>query len=133
MGLGVGGRQFRHARGDGGGKGGGEGSCRGTWGLPGRLLRGGKGVGRRGVVDGAFGRDGMKGFGIHLVFVTSYMSFVLLCYYSLQCISLHKVFGVNFESRDSDHTVVSRAPNNPGLDTSHVSKVLTAALEGSFV
>ena len=43
------------------------------------------------------------------------------------------MFGVNFESRDSDHTVVSRAPNNPGLDTSHVSKALTAALEGSFV
>ena len=84
-------------------------------------------------MDGAFGRDGMKGFGIHLVFVTSYMSFVLLCYYSLQCISLHKVFGVNFESRESDHIAVSGAPNNPGLDTSHVSKVLVAALEGSFV
>ena len=60
-------------------------------------------------------------------------SFVLLCYKSLECISLHKIFGVNFESRDSDHIAVSGAPNNPGLDTSHVSKVLTAALEGSFV
>ena len=61
------------------------------------------------------------------------MSFVLLYHNLLKCICLHKVFGVNFESRESDHTVVSRAPNNPGLDTSHVSKVLTAALEGSFV
>ena len=46
---------------------------------------------------------------------------------------MHKIFEVNFESRDSDHIAVSGAPNNPGLDTSHVSKVLTAALEGSFV
>ena len=51
----------------------------------------------------------------------------------LKCISLHKIFGVNFESRDSDHTVVSGAPNNSGLDTSHVSKVLVVALEESFV
>ena len=43
------------------------------------------------------------------------------------------MFGVNFESRDSDHTFVSTAPNNPGLDTSHVSKVLTAALVEAFV
>ena len=42
MGLGVGGRQFGDARGDGGGKDGGEGSCRGTWGLPGRLVSVGK-------------------------------------------------------------------------------------------
>ena len=61
------------------------------------------------------------------------MSFVALCHNSLKCISLHKIFGVNFESRDSDHIVVSGAPNNPGVDTSHVSKVLVAALEGSFV
>ena len=61
------------------------------------------------------------------------MFFVLLCKNSLYCISLHKIFGVNFESRDSDHTVVSGAPNNPGLDTLHVSKVLVVALEESFV
>ena len=42
MGLGVSGRQFRHARGDGGGKDSGEGSCRGTWGLTGCLVRGEK-------------------------------------------------------------------------------------------
>ena len=46
---------------------------------------------------------------------------------------MHKIFEVNFESRESDHIVVSGAPNNPGLDTSHVSKVLRAALEESFV
>ena len=46
---------------------------------------------------------------------------------------MHKIFEVNFESRDSDHIAVLGAANNPGLDTSHVSKVLTAALEGSFV
>ena len=86
-----------------------------------------------GVVDGAFGRNGMRSFGITLVSVTYCMSFVLLCYKSLECISLHKIFGVNFESRDSDHIAVLGAANNPGLDTSHVSKVLTAALEGSFV
>ena len=40
---------------------------------------------------------------------------------------------MNFESGESDHIIVSGAPNNPGLDTSHVSKNLTAALEGSFV
>ena len=129
----MGGRQSWRSRGNSGGQDGAEGSCRGTWGLPGRLLRGGKGVGRRGVVDGAFGRNGIKTSFMHSIFVTYFMSFVLLCYYSLQCISLHKVFGVNFESRDSDHIVVSGAPNNPGLDTSHVSKVLVAALEGSFV
>ena len=61
------------------------------------------------------------------------MSFVSLCHNSLKCISLHKIFGVNFESRESDHTAISGAPNNPGLDTSLVSKALTAALEGSFV
>ena len=66
-------------------------------------------------------------------FCNLYMSFVLLYHNLLRCICLHKVFGVNFESRDSDHTVVLRAPNNSGLDTSHVSKVLTAALGGSFV
>ena len=86
-----------------------------------------------GVVDGAFGRNGMRSFGITLVSVTYCMSFVLLCYKSLKCISMHKIFEVNFKSRNSDHTVVSTAPNNPGLDTSHVSKVLTAALEESFV
>ena len=72
-------------------------------------------------------------FGITLVFVTSKMSFVLLYHSLLKCLSLHKIFGVNFESRDSDHIVVSGAPNNPGVDTSHVSKVLVAALEESFV
>ena len=46
---------------------------------------------------------------------------------------MHKIFGVNFESEDSDHTVVSGALNNPGLDTSHVSKVLVVALDESFV
>ena len=61
------------------------------------------------------------------------MSFVSVCYNSLKCISLHKIFGVNFESRDSDHTVVSGASNNPGLDTSLVPKVLVVALEESFV
>ena len=39
---------------------GGKGSCRGTWGLTGRLVRGGKAWGVVGVVDGAFGRNGMK-------------------------------------------------------------------------
>ena len=85
-----------------------------------------------GVVDGASGRNGMK-----ILWSSNLCGllhiFVLLCYNSLKCISLHKVFGVNFESRESDHISVSGAPNNPGLDTSHVSKVLTAALEGSFV
>ena len=84
-------------------------------------------------VDGAFGRNGMKSFFIYFVFVTLCMFFVSLWHDSFECISLHNFFGVNFKSRESDHTVVSRAPNNPGLDTSHVSKVLTAALEGSFV
>ena len=84
-------------------------------------------------MDGAFGRNGMRSLWIHFNFATYFTSFVLLDHSLLKCLSLHKIFGVNFESRDSDHTVVSRAPNNPGLDTSHVSKVLTAALEGSFV
>ena len=75
----------------------------------------------------------MRSLWIHLVSVTYFVSFVLLCFNSPKCISMHKIFEVNFESRESDHIVVSGAPNNPGLDTSHVSKVLTAALEGSFV
>ena len=61
------------------------------------------------------------------------MSSAISCHSLLRCISLHKIFGVNFESRESDHISVSGAPNNPGLDTSHVSKVLVAALEESFV
>ena len=84
-------------------------------------------------MDGAFGRNGMKSFGISLSFVSYYIFYVLIRQTFLKCISLHNIFGVNFESRDSDHTVVSGALNNPGLDTSHVSKALTAALEGSFV
>ena len=72
-------------------------------------------------------------FGITLVFVTSKMSFVLLYHSLLKCLSLHKIFGVNFESRDSDHIAVLGAPNNPGLDTSHVSKVLVVALVKAFV
>ena len=75
----------------------------------------------------------MKTFKFTLILVAYCMYFVLLCHNSLKCISLHKIFGVNFESRESDHTVVSGAPNNPGLDTSHVSKVLVVALEESFV
>ena len=86
-----------------------------------------------GGVDGAFGRNEMKSFGITLIFVTLNMHFVVSCHKSLKCISMHKIFGVNFESRESDHISVSGAPNNPGPDTSHVSKVLVAALEGSFV
>ena len=86
-----------------------------------------------GGVNGAFGRNGMKSLGITLIFVNLYMSFVLLYYNLLRCISLHKIFGVNFESRDSDHIAVLGSPNNPLLDTSHVSKVLVAALEESFV
>ena len=96
-------------------------------------MRGGKAWESLGGVDGAFGRDGIKTSFMHSIFVTYFMSFVALCHNSLKCISLHKIFGVNFESRDSDHIAVSRAPNNPGVDTSHVSKVLVAALEGSFV
>ena len=84
-------------------------------------------------MDLGFGRNGMKTYKISLILIPLCVSFVLLCHSSTKCISLHKVFGVNFESRDSDHTAVLGAPNNPGLDTSHVSKVLTAALEGSFV
>ena len=40
---------------------------------------------------------------------------------------------MKFESRNSDHTVVSGAPNNPGLDTSLIPKVLVVALEDAFV
>ena len=96
-------------------------------------MRGGKAWGGLGDVEGAFGRNGMKTLLIKLIFVACCMYFAILCHNSLNCITLHKIFGVNFEPRDSDHTVVSGAPNNPGLDTSHVSKVLTAALEESFV
>ena len=86
-----------------------------------------------GGMDGTFGRDGIKSFGLTLTFVTCCMFFVSLCHNSLNYISLHKSFGVNFESRESDHTAVSGALNNPVRDTLNVSKVLTAALEESFV
>ena len=85
-----------------------------------------------GVVDGAFGRNGMRSLWIHLVSATYCLSFVLLCYNSLKCISMHMIFKVNFESRESDHIAVSGALNKPVLDTSHVSKVLTAALVEAF-
>ena len=84
-------------------------------------------------MDLGFGRNGMKTDKISLILILLCVFFVALCHNLLRCISLHKIFGVNFESRESDHTAVLGAPNNPGLDTSHVSKVLTAALEESFV
>ena len=46
---------------------------------------------------------------------------------------LSTFFRMKFESRDSDHTIVSGALNNPGIDSLFVSKVLMVALEGSFV
>ena len=101
--------------------------------LSGRLLRGGKGVGGRGDRGWGFWTEWDENFVNSSHFCNLCTSFVLLYHNLLRCISLHKVFGVNFKSRESDHTAVSKAPNNPGLDTSHVSKVLTAALEGSFV
>ena len=46
---------------------------------------------------------------------------------------MHKIFEVNFESRDSDHIAVSGAPNNPGIHLSNAPRVLVAALVESFV
>ena len=108
-------------------------SHHGTWGLPGRLYERWKSVVRRGGRGWGFWTEWDEKFVDSFHFCCLVHVFILLCNHLLKCISLHKIFGVNFESRDSDHIVVSRAPNNPGRDSLFVSKVLTTALEGPFV
>ena len=74
-----------------------------------------------------------------LVIVDPLLSSILLHFYfhchvtSYLNAYLSTFFDMKFESRDSDHTVVSGALNNPVRDTLNVSKAFRAALEESFV